>query len=300
MQARPIVKWAGGKWRLKKHLLARVPAKIATYAEPFVGGAALFLALTNEAGETGRRRFERAVLADANVDLVTCYRVVRDRVEALIEALRGYRYDRELFYATRERDPHTLSDVDRAARLLFLNRTCFNGLWRVNASGKFNVPFGRYQNPKILQEDRLRAASAALAGADVRAGDFMDVTRHLGEGDFVYFDPPYAPLSRTSDFTAYAAGGFGREDQLRLRDELSRLRDAGVLALLSNADTPETRELYADFTVHAIQAPRSIHADATKRGPTTELLVSTWDPTGRRRARKAGRTPATRRTARGA
>ncbi len=278
MEARPILKWAGGKWRLREQLLGCVPEKVGTYAEPFVGSAALFFALSGDA----RPRFARAFLSDANEELILCYRVVRDGVEELIEALGAYRYDRDLFYETRELDPLTLSDVARAARFIFLNRTCFNGLWRVNASGKFNVPFGRYANPRILQQERLRAAAAALAGVELRTGDFTAVTRKLRAGDFVYFDPPYVPLSRTSDFTAYAAGGFGAKDQERLRDELARLRDAGVHALLSNADTPHTRELYAGFPMRSIEAPRSIHADASKRGPTAELLVGTWAAPGLR------------------
>lgn len=273
---KPIVKWAGGKSRLLPELRARLPKAIGTYTEPFSGGAALFFDLA------GRREiaFERAVLTDRNEDLIACYRAVRDDVDGVIAALRHYKYDAELYYATRERDPRGLSDVERGARLLFLNHTCFNGLWRVNASGKFNVPFGRYKNPRICDEEGLRLASAALAGVALEVADFHEVTERLGPGDFAYFDPPYVPVSDTADFTAYASGGFGPADQARLVEDFRRLRERGVRAMLSNADTAGTRALYADFAVHVVRAPRAINSDPTKRGETTEVLVLNWGRPG--------------------
>lgn len=272
--AYPIVKWAGGKTKLLSRIRGRMPATIRTYAEPFAGGAALFYALAND-GE-----FKRAILADRNEDLVACYRAVRDSVDRLIEELRQYRYDQELFYAVRDRDPSKMNDVERGARFLFLNRTCFNGLWRVNASGKFNVPFGRYKNPRIIDEPGLRAAARAFAKADIRNADFAEVTKDLRPGDFAYFDPPYVPLSKTADFTAYAEGGFGPEDQARLVETFRHLKARGVPAMISNADTEETRALYREFAVHQVEAPRSINADASKRGNTTELLVLNWGARG--------------------
>jgi DNA adenine methylase len=283
---KPIVKWAGGKGKLLGELLARVPDEVRVYREPFAGGAALFFALAAEA-KAGRRRLDRAVLADENVDLVACYRAVRDDVDGVIEALGGYRYDRELFYATRERDTASMSDVERAARLVFLNRTCFNGLWRVNSSGRFNVPFGRYKNPRILDEAGLRAAHDALAAAELVHGDFTLATKDAAPGDFVYFDPPYVPVSRTASFTAYARRGFGSADQERLRVELSRLKGLGVRALLSNADTPETRALYADHAAWVVAVPRAINSDASKRGAAAELLVTTWEAAGVRERPRA-------------
>jgi DNA adenine methylase len=264
------VKWAGGKSRLLPEIGARLPQAIRTYAEPFAGGAALFFSLA--AG----KRFKRAILTDRNEDLVACYRAVRDDVDGLIEALSQYRYDADLFYATRKRDPRGMSDVERGARLIFLNHTCFNGLWRVNASGKFNVPFGRYKNPRILDEDGLKAASRALAKVDIEVGDFVHAVARLKKGDFAYFDPPYVPVSDTADFTAYASGGFGPADQMRLVDQFRELRERGVRAMLSNADTEATRELYAEFTVHVVKAARAINSDPSKRGETTELLVLNW------------------------
>jgi DNA adenine methylase len=292
---KPIVKWAGGKGKLLGELLSRVPGEVRVYREPFAGGAALFFALAAEA-KAGRRRFERAVLADENAELIACYRAVKGDVDAVIEALRGYRYDRELFYATRDRDTAAMSDAERAARLLFLNRTCFNGLWRVNAKGRFNVPFGRYKNPRILDEAGLRAACEALARVDLVHGDFELATRDAAPGDFVYFDPPYVPLSKTASFTAYASAGFGPADQERLGAELLRMKAIGVPAVLSNADTPETRALYAEHAAYVVGAPRAINSDVTKRGEARELLVTTWGIPGlyeeRRHDGRGGRAPA--------
>lgn len=279
---KPIVKWAGGKSRLMPELLSRVPETIRTYVEPFAGGAALFFTLADErmrgAGARKKKRaFERAILADKNEDLVACYRAVRDRVGDLIEALRPYHYDRDLYYEVRARDPRTMDEVDRAARLLFLNRTCYNGLWRVNSKGKFNVPFGKYKNPTILDPDALREASKLLAGVEILHGDFATATKGLRRGDFVYFDPPYVPVSKTADFTAYSIDRFGAEEQARLRDRMLELQAKGVQAMLSNADTAQTRKLYRPFRTEVVLAPRNINRDATKRGDIAELLVMTYD-----------------------
>lgn len=276
---RPIVKWAGGKTRLLPALRQRVPKSIGTYVEPFAGGAALFFALASErAQDKPARTFEHAILADKNADLVACYRAVRDRVGDVIEALRPYRYDRDLFYEVRARDPHGMDDVQRAARLLFLNRTCYNGLWRVNSKGKFNVPFGRYDNPTILDVENLQNASKLLAGVDIVLGDFSTTTEKLRKGDFAYFDPPYVPVSKTADFTAYSSDPFGPNEQARLRDRMLELRKHGVAAMLSNADNAETRELYRALHTEVVLARRNINRDAAKRGDVGELLVTTWKP----------------------
>ena len=279
---RPFLKWAGGKTKLLPELVHRLPREMRIYAEPFCGGGALFFALAEER-KNHRRSFERAILADRNEELVVTYNAIKTDVGGVVDALRPYVYDRDLFYDTRKKDPKALPPVERAARLIFLNRTCFNGLWRVNSKGEFNVPFGRYKNPTICDEPTLRAASEALQNATIVHADFAEVTRELGGGakvDFVYFDPPYAPVSDTADFTAYAAGGFGIEEQRRLARELAALRDRGVMAMLSNADTPEMRALYNEFEVHVVAAPRAINSDAAKRGATAELLVTTWGEPG--------------------
>jgi DNA adenine methylase len=282
MSVKPIVKWAGGKSRLLGELLQRVPTRFRTYAEPFAGGAALFFALASEVDGKARdrRSFEKAWLADQNEDLIACYRAVRDDVGAVIEALRAYRYDRDLFYETRDRETAGMSDVERGARLLFLNRTCFNGLWRVNASGKFNVPFGRYKNPRILDEDSLNAASRALKGTKLVNGDFREITKKLRAGDFVYLDPPYVPLSKTAAFTAYGKDGFSHLEQERLARELHDLKKRGVMAMLSNADTKETRALYKGFSLTVVPVRRPINSDPTKRGATSELIVTTYGVPG--------------------
>ena len=253
-----------------------------TYAEPFAGGAAVFFALAAErvAAQRGARSYERAVLCDQNEDLIACYRAVQKKVDDLCAALRAYRYDKDLFYEVRDADPSAMDDVTRGARLIFLNRTCYNGLWRVNSRGKFNVPFGRYKNPRILDEARLRAASAALRGAEILSGDYARVTSELGPGDFVYLDPPYAPAGTTADFTAYGPGGFGPDQQVRLAREFGRLRERGVLAILSNADTADTRALYKDFACHVVHAPRPINSNVHGRGAARELLVCTWGTAG--------------------
>lgn len=277
--AKPIVKWAGGKSRLLGELVGRVPRDVRTYAEPFAGGAALFFALWNEV-EAGKRTIERAVLVDRNAELVACYKAVKRNVGDVIEALRAYRYDRDLYYQVRSVVGASLPPAERAARFIFLNRTCFNGLWRVNSQGHFNVPFGRYKNPCICDEANLRAAARALKFADIRHGDFATVTGKLREGDFAYFDPPYVPLTKTALFTSYVAEGFGDHDQVRLANELRELRGRGVHAMLSNADTPSSRALYKGFSVHSVSAPRSINSNPSKRGAVGELVVTTWGKSG--------------------
>lgn len=278
MVARPVVKWAGGKARLVPALLARMPARIDTFVEPFAGGAALFFALASEEP----RRFERAVLSDMNEDLVACYRALKEDVEALVARVAAYErayFGRapdkraELFYDVRGQRPR--SDVERGARLLFLNKTCFNGLWRVNASGKFNVPFGRYDKPRIFDEEGLRAAHAALQHATIERADFEAVTKKLGPRDFAYFDPPYVPVSRTANFTAYAREGFGLPEQERLARLLVTLRGRRVKAILSNTDSPLAREIYGHegFRHESVPMRRGINSDPTKRGPVDELLV---------------------------
>lgn len=279
---RPVVKWAGGKRAIVDSLLRWMPASFETYAEPFCGGGAVFFALAAE----DRRRFKRAILSDKNAELVRCYRALQSNVEALIARLAEYSAEhiakdeearRQHFYDVRELDPEKLSDVDRGARLIFLNKTCFNGLWRVNASGKFNVPFGRYAKPKILDERRLRASHAALANVTILEADFFEATKDLTSGDFAYFDPPYVPVSRTANFTAYAKDGFGPAEQDRLLRELDRLRTKNVLAMLSNTCSPETEALYAGFpNREKIPVPRAINSDATKRGEVFELVVMTY------------------------
>lgn len=272
----PILKWAGGKTRLLPELLERLPAdsvalavgdrrtrKVVRYFEPFAGGAALFFHL----------RPRHATLTDCNEELVHLYRTIRDDVEGLIGELSQHPHDRTHFYAVRAQDPRTLPPLERAARMVFLNRTCFNGLWRVNKRGQFNVPFGSYTNPTICPEDRLRAASRALSGATIDVMDFEAAVAGARGGDIVYFDPPYVPLTRTASFTAYTGQGFGVREQERLAALFTKLVSRGVHCLLSNSDTPLVRELYADHQIDRVFAPRSISRDASRRDAVAEVIV---------------------------
>lgn len=283
VRARPVVKWAGGKTALLEKLVALLPTDMETYVEPFCGGAALFFWLAGEE----RVRFKHAILADKNAELINCYQVVQRRLPALIRKLDAHQ-KRHLdlqpgkrreddYYELRNQNPAKLGEVARAARLIFLNKTCFNGLWRVNASGIFNVPYGRYANPRILDEDGLEAAHRALRGVMVVERDFQEVTHRLSERDFVYFDPPYVPLSATANFTAYSSP-FRAAEQERLVKVFADLQSRGVKAMLSNNDCADTRELYRRWSITVVPMRRAINSDPKKRGDVNELLVTNYDP----------------------
>ncbi|MBP6788967.1 MAG: DNA adenine methylase [Candidatus Promineofilum sp.] len=265
--ARPVLKWVGGKGRLLPELLARLPQTFEAYHEPFVGGGALFFALA------GAGRLERVYLSDANAALIDVYLALRDDVEGVIAALQPHRYERDHYYHVRAQRPDDLSLPERAARIIYLNKTCYNGLYRENRAGQFNVPFGRYKNPTICDEPNLRAASAVLQGVDIARRRFDSVLGYAKEGDFVYFDPPYVPLSPTANFTTYDRAGFGPDDQRQLRDVFAELARRGVRAMLSNSDTPSVRELYAGFRVEQLFAARAVNSKANSRGKVAELLV---------------------------
>ena len=271
---RPILKWAGGKTRLVTQILQHLPSAIGTYFEPFVGGGAVFFALA------GERRFKRAVLADLNGDLVDVYRGVRKDVSAVVRLLKGYRrrHDEETYYLTRQRDPRTLDLVERAARLIYLNKTGYNGLYRVNRSGQFNVPFGRYDNPAICDEPRLRAAAEALRrrSVSIQVADFEEVTEQAEAGDAVYFDPPYVPLSKTANFTAYHREIFGSEEHVRLAVTFKRLTRRRVPAVLSNSSSEETERLYRGrgVQIERVLVARPINSKSSARGNVAELIVN--------------------------
>ncbi|MNK84153.1 Modification methylase DpnIIA [compost metagenome] len=267
-KASPFLKWAGGKGRLLAQYQPLFPQSFERYFEPFVGAGAVFFHL-NPA---------EAHISDVNPELVNAYTIIRDQVDALIEILGGYQHDRDFYYALRAQDPNTLAPAERAARIIYLNKTCFNGLYRVNRRGQFNVPFGDYKNPRILDEAGLRAASAALQGVSVMHQGFDAVLAEAKSGDFVYFDPPYHPLSPTASFTSYAADDFGPEDQIRLAAVFRRLDAKGVKLMLSNSDTPFIRDLYEGFHIQQVWAPRAINRDATKRQGVAEVVVTNYAP----------------------
>lgn len=275
---RPFMKWAGGKGQLLPELSRRLPRRFRRYHEPFVGGAALFFHLYN----TGRLR-AGAVLSDYNPELIRCYTVIRDDVEALIEALRQHEqhkhhseYFLEIRRWDRQPDFEQRSQVERAARTIFLNRTCYNGLYRLNKKGQFNAPFGYYKNALICDPDNMRAVSRALEDVDLRVCDFGDVLTHAEPGDLVYFDPPYIPLSATASFTHYTGQTFGPEDQRRLAELFAALAERGVQVMLSNSSTPVSRELYKAFHTATVMASRKINCDGLKRGHVEELIVCSF------------------------
>ncbi len=275
---KPFVKWAGGKRQLLSEIQKHVPKRFGsyTYYEPFVGGGAVFFELQPK----------KAVINDVNAQLVMAYAAVRDSVEELLAALRAYKSknDEAQYYAVRDldRDAETfgrMTDVEKAARLLFLNKTCYNGLYRVNAQGLFNVPFGRYKNPSICAENALRATGAYLSANKITIlqGDFEQAAARAGKNSFVYFDPPYYSPGKTN-FTGYCAEGFGERDHERLRNLMLRLTERGAKCLLSNSDTDFIRALYDRecFDLVSVKAKRVINSDAAGRGTVDEVLIRNW------------------------
>jgi len=278
---RPLLKWAGGKGQLLPALSERLPRQFRRYHEPFVGGGALFFHLWN----SGSLR-HGATLSDFNPELVACYLAVRDHVEELIAALLRHKphfSDKAYFYEVRawDRQPgfHERPLVERAARTIFLNRTCYNGLYRLNNKGHFNAPFGYYKNPLIVDPDNLREASRALRHVELYQGDFATVLERAAPHDLVYFDPPYVPVSPTASFTAYTGGGFDEQAQRRLALVFRQLAERGCYVMLSNSYTELARTLYDGQPHHqSVRASRKINCDGKKRGEIDELIVCSYEP----------------------
>lgn len=268
--AKPILKWAGGKRQLIPQYIPYFPKMMECYYEPFIGSAAIFFHLQPAT----------ATLSDRNPHLIEVYQVIQRDVDALIQALQGHINDSDYYYEVRAKDPATLTAVERAARFIYLNKTCYNGLYRENKKGKFNVPFGRYVNPKICNAPRLRAVSQLLQSVDIKALDFDTAVANAQPNDFVYLDPPYAPLSKTSNFTSYDRFGFNDEDQTRLAQTIHTLTERGVNVMLSNSTAPIIQELYSSshYRKILIQARRNINSKVSKRGHITELLILNYDP----------------------
>ncbi len=266
---RPFLKWAGGKTKMIQHILPFVPEKVEKYYEPFLGGGALFFDLFR------RKRFRRAVLGDENEDLIRTYKCLQKDCDALIECLRGekYVYDRDAYLAIRAEDTSGFSDVEKAARFIYLNKTCFNGLYRVNKLGKFNVPFGKYDDPIICDEANLRGVSTALKKARVERCDFAASVKDAKVGDFVYLDPPYFPLSDTSKFVSYTEKGFGLAEHSQLSVVFADLARRGVSVVLSNSLCETTRQLYRDFEIIEVSASRNVGGPADYRKNVKEMMV---------------------------
>jgi DNA adenine methylase len=275
--ARPFLKWAGGKRQLLEQFGLLYPQTFERYIEPFVGSAAVFFGIR----ERVDLRF--AALSDNNEELINCYRAVRDDVEGLIRRLRTHkkRHHEELpahYYAVRDLDPSRLSSVQRAARLIYLNKAGYNGLYRVNAEGRYNVPVGSYKDPPICDPELLRAASVALQDVRIDVRDFESWLADARSGDFFYIDPPYVPLSKTANFTSYVPGGFGPDEQSRLASFVAGLNKRGARFMVSNSDTALVRELYRGFEMRRVRARRAINSNGKARGRISELVIMNYVP----------------------
>jgi DNA adenine methylase len=276
---KPFLKWAGGKTQLIDQLSDLFPKNFSRYCEPFAGSAAVYWHMFG-LREREKIKFKSARISDSNSELINTYQIVRDDVERLIQLLFAYRknHSKEYYYKTRALHPNRLSDVERAARFIYLNKTCFNGLYRVNRSGQFNVPMGSYKDPTIFDGDELMIASQALGGVDLEVKDFQETLRWAQAEDFIYFDPPYVPVSKTSSFTSYTEKPFGEKEQKELAILFRQLDKLGCKVMLSNAWADSTLELYKDFTCIEVKASRVINSNSEKRGKISELVVINYAP----------------------
>lgn len=271
----PFTKWTGGKRQLLPVIRELMPKTYNRYFEPFVGGGALFFDLAPK----------DAVINDFNAELINCYQQIKDNPQELIEILKVHQeYNSKEYYldlrsADRDERIDMMSEVQRAARILYMLRVDFNGLYRVNSKNQFNVPYGRYKNPKIVDEELISAISVYLNNnqLEIKTGDFEKAVLDVQPGDFVYFDPPYIPLSETSAFTSYTHEGFSFADQVRLRDAFKRLSDTGAYVMLSNSSSALVEELYKDFNIHYVEATRTNGAKSSSRGKISEIIVTNYE-----------------------
>ena len=271
----PFTKWTGGKRQLLPVIRELMPKKYNRYFEPFVGGGALFFDLAPK----------DAVINDFNAELINCYQQIKDNPQELIEILKVHQeYNSKEYYldlrsVDRDERIDMMSEVQRAARILYMLRVDFNGLYRVNSKNQFNVPYGRYKNPKIVDENLVSAISTYLNNnqIEIKKGDFEKAVLDVQPGDFVYFDPPYIPLSETSAFTSYTHEGFSYDDQVRLRDTFKKLSDTGAYVMLSNSSSFLVEELYRDFNIHYVEATRTNGAKSSSRGKISEIIVTNYE-----------------------
>lgn len=271
---KPPLKWVGGKRQLLSEINKYIPKEIDTYFEPFLGGGAVFFDLEPD----------KAEINDYNSELINVYKTIKDDVEKLIEYLRVHEENnsKEYYYTVRAWDREEgyseRSNVEKASRIIFMNKTGFNGMYRVNSKNQYNVPYGKYKNPAIVNEDVLRSVSAFLNDIDVTIlnGDFVEAVSNAKAGDFVYLDPPYVPLNETSAFTSYTNNGFNKEDQIRLRELCDDLDSRGVKFLLSNSNVPFIQEQYENYTIEIVGATRAINSKASGRGKVEEVLIRNY------------------------
>ena len=277
---KPFLKWAGGKGQLLDQFAPLYPRSFCSYHEPFVGSAAVYFHLCGlRAAGYLADLMRRVRLTDSNMELVNCYQAVRDHVDELIDrlTLHKQKHGREYYYQVRSWLPQVLTPEEAAARFIYLNKTCYNGLYRVNRKGQFNVPMGSYKNPSIFDADNLRHASNMLRGVEIVVADFREVVNCAASGDFVYFDPPYHPLSRTANFTSYTEHPFGEEQQRELAQVFRALDRKGCKVMLSNSWTPFILDLYRGFRFVEVKAARAINSKAGGRGKISEAVVLNFE-----------------------
>lgn len=267
----PMLKWVGGKRQLLSDITPMINRKCSVYVEPFIGGGAVLFNLQPK----------NAIINDYNKELINVYKTVRDNLDELVELLKIHEdknssdYYYEIRALDRENEFNHMSSVEKAARIIYLNKTCYNGLYRVNSAGQFNSPYGRYKNPNIVNEPVLRAISKYFNTNDIKInnGDYKDVLKGLDTGAFVYLDPPYMPISSSSSFTGYTEGGFNYSSQVELKEECDKLTEQGIRFVQSNSDCPEIRELYRNYKIKTVKAKRAINSVAKKRGEINEVLI---------------------------
>ncbi len=265
-----IVKWAGGKRQLISTIKENMPENFNRYFEPFIGGGAVFFEIQPE----------NAYISDTNEELINLYNIVKNNPLELIVDLRKHKNTKEYFLKIRNADRDASyrdwSNVQKASRFIYLNKTCYNGLYRVNSNGQFNVPFGNYSNPKIVDEEKILNCSKILKNKEIRCGNFTEILKYVKKGDFVYFDPPYLPLNKTSNFTSYTKEGFNIDMQFKLKTVCDEIDKKSAKFLLSNSDTEVINELYASYNIKKVFASRAINSNANGRGKITEVLVRNY------------------------
>jgi len=276
INVKPFVKWAGGKSQLLPQLLIYKPKLFKRYLEPFVGGGALLFTLKSKS----------TLINDSNEELINCYKVVRDAPANLVNELKKHKNEKKYYYEIRKIDPKTLSKVERAARFIFLNRTCYNGLWRVNKKNQFNTPFGNYTHPKIVDEKLLKSVSFFLKLTQIFCMDFEDfLLENAKKDDFIYLDPPYHPISRYSDFKRYTKDFFGLDEQKRLATLFNILNKKKCKLLLSNSYSDVILDLYSDYEIITVSARRNINKDPEGRGRVKEVLIRNYGGKNRTQTR---------------